>query len=85
MARANLNKSKKVSTFTTVLLLILSTRDFATLPYKLIPTRPLRHVWPKIVIENHSHTQEAQNMHQLKSPLLDPNLFTKITSKFEHC
>jgi hypothetical protein len=23
---------------------------------KIIPTRPLRHVWPEVVIENHTHT-----------------------------
>ena len=31
------------------------------------------------------HTQEAQNLHQLKSPLSDPNLLSKSTYKFEHC
>ena len=31
------------------------------------------------------NTQEAQNLHQLKSPLADPNLFSKSTSKCEHC
>ena len=23
---------------------------------KIIPTRPLRHVWPEVVMENHTHT-----------------------------
>ena len=31
------------------------------------------------------HTQEAQNLHQLKSPLSDPNLLSKSTSKCKHC
>ena len=31
------------------------------------------------------HTQEAHNLHQLKSPLSDPNLLGKSTSKCEHC
>ena len=31
------------------------------------------------------HTQEAQNLYQLKSPLSNPNLLSKITSKCEHC
>ena len=31
------------------------------------------------------HTQEAQNLHQLKFPLSDPNLLSKNTSKCEHC
>ena len=49
MARANLNKSKKVLTFT---------------------------MYHSIKV----HTQEAQNLHQLKSPLSDPNLLSKSTS-----
>ena len=36
--------------------LFFSTRGFATLAQKLILTRPLRHVWPKIVMGNHTHT-----------------------------
>ena len=31
------------------------------------------------------HTQEAQNLHQLKSPLSDPNFLSKCTSKCENC
>ena len=31
------------------------------------------------------HTQEAKNLHQLKSPLSDLNLLGKSTSKCEHC
>ena len=31
------------------------------------------------------HSQEAQNLHQLKSSLSDSNLLSKSTSKFEHC
>ena len=32
------------------------------------------------------HAQEAKNLHQLKSPLSDPNLVSKYsTSKCEHC
>ena len=31
------------------------------------------------------HIQEAQNLYQLKSPLSNPNLLSKITSKCEHC
>ena len=29
------------------------------------------------------HNQEAQNLHKLKSPLLDPNLLGKSTTKCE--
>ena len=31
------------------------------------------------------HTQEAQNLHQLKAPLSDPNLQSKSIYKCEHC
>ena len=31
------------------------------------------------------YTQEAQNLHQLKSPLSVPNLLSKSSRKWEHC
>ena len=47
---------------------------------KIIPTRPLRHVWPEVVMENHTHTPAVHG----KSHSLDQHMNKVIFKPYEY-
>ena len=51
---------------------------------KLIPTRPLRHVWPKIVMENHTHTPAVNGKSHTYIKVEKIDNYNNVSKNFLH-
>ena len=51
---------------------------------KLIPTRPLRHVWPKIALENHTHAPAVHEKSHIYIKVEKIDNYNNVSKNFLH-